>query len=299
MNSLFYCFLAACCACLSSLFFRKNNDQASSSSGYLIVFYFLSFILAFVIDPAIWQTKLNLIILAMGACVGVFSSTLMLMISKALKQGPIALTFAFLSASAIFPGMILFLILGPEFGFTCSYLQFGGMLCVLFGLFLGARKECHQSKASLKWLKYALACLLIQVLALTFIQARCLLFDANLGLLPIEYAFSEADDVWFLPGQFGASLIMQAVLFLKDSKKVQLSEVMYGSLGGIANFASSCLLLLATKWALPFEKGILFPCFAVCGMILCNMWANRLYKEKFNLKTNVLCSFGIFMAVAS
>ena len=48
------------------------------------------------------------------------------------------------------------------------------------------------------------------------------------------------------------------------------------------------MLLLATKSALSFEKGILFPCFAVSAMILCNIWACKLYHEKFNYLTNVL-----------
>ena len=114
----------------------------------------------------------------------------------------------------------------------------------------------------------------------------------------LNFPVSEADDVWFMPGLFGASFVIQAVAFLRANKKFQANEALYGCLGGLANFSSTCLLLLATKLALPFEKGILFPCFAVGAMIFCNIWANRLYKESFNFKTNALCSFGIFMAVA-
>lgn len=225
----------------------------------------------------------------------------MLLTAQALKKGPAGLTFAFQNASAIFPGLILFLLLGSDFGFSCSYFQLTGMVLVLLGLFLGAKKEsANQSGASSKWLKYALACFIIQILALTFIQARCVLFGCGeISGLFSDFTFTESDDVWFMPGQFGASFVMQTVIFLREDKRIQASEVIYGSLGGIANFSSTCLLLLATKFALPFEKGILFPCFAVASMILCNLWANRLYNEKFNLKTNALCSFGIFMAVSS
>ena len=167
--------------------------------------------------------------------------------------------------------------------------------------FLGAKKESdNQPKASSKWLKYALACFIVQILALTFIQARCILFDCDqTGGLFSDFTLTEADDVWFMPGQFGASFIMQAIIFLRESKKFQWNEVIYGCLGGITNFSSTLLLLLATKFALPFEKGILFPCFAVASMVLCNIWANKFYNEKFNLKINALCSFGIFMAVST
>jgi hypothetical protein len=304
MNSLVFSLLAAGCSSLSSLSFRKNADNSTiscSPSGYLVIFYFFPFILSFLCYPDIWKVNLNLIILAIGACVGLLSSTLMLLTSRALKQGPAGLTFAFQNASAIFPGLILFLLLGSDFGFSCSYLQLAGMVLVLFGLFLGAKKESASSpKASSSWLKYALACFVVQILALTFIQARCILFDCGgTGGLFSDFIPTEADDVWFMPGQFGASFIMQAVIFLREKKRFQTGEVIYGCLGGIANFSSTCLLLLATKFALPFEKGILFPCFAVTSMILCNIWANRLYNEKFNIKTNALCSFGIFMAVSS
>lgn len=304
MNALFFSLLAAGCASLSSLFFRKNADNSEisySPSGYLAFFYFFSFILSFIAIQDIWNIPINFIVVAIGACVGLLNSTLMLLTARALKEGPAGLTFAFQNASAIFPGLILFLLLGSDFGFSCSLLQLVGMALVIFGLFLGAKKESGgQSTVSFTWLKYALGCFFIQVLALTFIQARCVLFNCTeSGAFFSGLSFTEADDVWFMPGQFGISFVMQAIIFLKENKKLQAREMIFGCLGGMTNFSSTSLLLLATKFALPFEKGILFPCFAVATMILCNVWANRIYSEKFNLKTNALCSCGIFMAVAS
>lgn len=304
MNSLVFSLLAAVCTALSSLFFRKNANNASpnhSANGYLVLFYLFSFLLSFFISSEIWKVNVNLIILALGACVGLLNSTLMILTSQALKLGPAGLTFAFQNASAVFPGMILFLLLGSDFGFSCSYLQFAGMALVLCGLFLGAKKaSANHPKASFRWLKYALICFLVQILALTFIQARCVLFDCHdTGRIFSNFSITESEDVWFMPGQFGVSFIIQTIMFLRENKNFQIKEVMYGSLGGIGNFLSTYLLLLATKLALPFEKGILFPCFAVASMILCNIWANRLYNETFNFKTNILCAFGIFMAVSS
>lgn len=301
MSSIGISLLAAIFTASASYFFRRNAEYSNgtcTSSGYLVIFYFCSLLTTVAFYPALWERSVNFILLALGSCVGVLSSTLMLLTAHALKRGPAGLTFAFQNASAIFPSLILFLLFGSDFGFSYSYIQLSGMFLVLFGLFLGAKKESlEQPKASSKWLKYALACFLIQILALTCIQARCLLFSFN------EIAFfsqiTEADDIWFMPGQFGASFIMQAFLFLREKKSLLKQEMVYGGLGGIANFSSTCLLLLATKYALPFEKGILFPCFAVASMVLCNIWSNKLYNERFNIRTNVLCSFGIFMAVSS
>jgi hypothetical protein len=223
----------------------------------------------------------------------------MLLTAKALKRGPAGLTFAFQNASAVFPGILLFLIFGSDFGFSCSYLQLMGMGLVLFGLFLGARNtSTDNSKATFKWLKYAIGCFIVQIFALCFIQGRCILFDCDesKGFLA-HFAVSRAEDVWFMPGLFGMALLLQTILFLRDKRVLQKTEMMYGSLGGFANFASTGLLLVATKFALPFEKGILLPCFSVATIILCNIWANRLYREKFNLGANFICASGIFIGI--
>lgn len=303
MNALLFATLASLFTALSSLFFRKNGDVTegkTNPSGYLMIFYLSAFIATLFIYSDVFLGKVNYVVLAIGACVGFFSSTLMLLTSKALENGPAGLTFAFQNASAVFPGLVLFLFLGSDFGYSCSLVQLLGIIIVLLGLFLGAKREAEKHpQASSKWLKYALGCFAIQILALTFIQARCILFDCQdaTGILS-NFAASEADDIWFMPGQFGMSFAIQSAMYLKEKRKLYTGEMVYGSLAGIANFLSNTLLLLATKFALPFEKGILFPCFSVGSMILCNLWANRLYKEYFNFKTNVLCSFGIFMAVA-
>lgn len=302
MSSLVFALLAAGCSSLSSLFFRKNTDNSAdrSAGGYLVSFYFSSFILAFLLYPAIWKTSINFTVLFIGMCVGLLSSVLLRLTFRALKKGPTGLTYAFQNASAIFPGLILFLLLGSNFGFTYSFIQIVGIGLVLMGLFLGTKTPTISSpKASSKWLKYALACFVVQTLALTLIQARCVLFDCSeMGGFISKFSIPPTDDVWFMPGLFGTATLVQGLIFLREKKRIEKSEAFYGCLGGIANFSSTCLLLLATKYALPFEKGILFPCFAVASMILCNLWANRLYKENFNFKTNLLCSVGIFMAAA-
>lgn len=293
-NALSLALLASIFTTLSSLFFRKNADRAilRSPSAYLLFFYFFALVASFVFTKGIWNTPVNFIILAIGACVGVFSSTVMFLTSRALSKGPAALTFAFQNASAIFPGLILFFFLGSDFGFSCSYMQLAGMCLVLTGLFLGAKREAEtQSEVSSDWIKYALACFLVQIFALTFIQGRCILFEG------VDFKVSPEDDVWFMPGQFGAAFLIQLWLCLKNKQGVELREMAYGSLAGAANFSSNSLLLLATKFALPIEKSILFPLFAVSSMILCNVWANRLYKESFNLRTNAICSLGILMSV--
>ena len=295
--SLIIALLAAVCTSLSSFLFRKSGDyrpESSRPTGYLLLFYLSSFVLAFVLFPDCLKFHVNWIMLGIGACVGCFSSALMFLTYRALKTGPAGLTYAFQSASAIFPGLILFIILGEEYGFSTTYLQWIGMLLVLQGLFLGARKE-SEGKGSLEWLIYAIGCFVVQVLALTFIHGRSVLFDCCAQFFS-NISFTAEDDIWFMPGQFGAAALVQSIFFMSEGKKLERKESLLGSLGGAANFFSTFLLLVATKIALPLENAILFPCFAVSGMVLSNIWANRIYKESFNLKTNLLCSAGIVIA---
>lgn len=301
MSSLVFVFLAAGCAALSNLFFRKNFTLSTNvtTSGYLLVFYFFSFILSFVFYPNIWSTSINFTVVMIGGCVGFLNVALMVVTGHALQRGPAGLTFAFQNASAVFPGLILFLLFDSSFGFSCSYLQLIGMAFVVMGLFLGAKKESiNGSTVYSTWLKYALICFIVQILALTLIQGRCILLESDKleGFLA-HFTFTEMDDIWFMPGQFGVAFLLQVLMFFKEKRQFQTSEIMCGSLGGLANFGSTGLLLLATKLALPFEKCILFPCFSVATIILCNIWANKLYKENFNLRANMMCSFGVFLGI--
>lgn len=301
MNALSFSFLAASCAALSNLFFRRNGGNPSSTysqeSAFLCVLYLFSLILSLVCSPQIWVTPINFVLLGMGMCVGVLNAWLMNLTAKALQEGPAGLTFAFQNASAIFPGILLFMLLGTPFGFSISYLQLLGMGLVLMGLFVGAKPSKDvASTRSLKWLKYALACFAIQVLALTLIQARCVFFDCErLARLSFLFDIKASQDVWFLPGQFGAALGVQTLMFFKQKHTFSFRALKYGVLSGLANFGSSKFLLLATKFALPFERNILFPLFAVSTIALCNTWANRLYQEKFNILANILCAVGIFL----
>ena len=304
MNSLFFAILAAVSASLSNWFFRKNTDNTSrnySPTGYLILFYLSSFLLSFFIYPDIWKIKINWIIFTIGAGVGFLNSLLMVLTNQALKSGPAGLTFTFQTASAVFPGILLALLVGSDFGFSCTYFQLFGIALVLLGLFSGAKKEIgSNSTETFRWLKYAIACFVVQVVALTCIQARCILFtqfEPNWFLS--DFTITDADDVWFMPGQFGVAFIIQVIYFLSEKRSLQKREAIYGTGGGFTNFLSTALLLVATKIALPLEQSILFPCFAISTMVLCNIWANRLYQEPFSIKTNILCSLGIFIAVCS
>lgn len=298
LNSLSITLCASCCAAMSSYFFRKNEDsktEIKNATGYLLFFYFTCLVLSLACFPEIWKAQLSLTMIVMGGSVGVLCVLLMELTSRALQKGPSGLTFAFQSASAVFPGFLLFLCFGPSYGFACSIGQIIGIILVLLGMFYGVRQREDKDEVAVSgWLTYALAGFLVQILILTLIQGRCLFFDCSEGIFA---SVSRKDEVWFMPGQFGAAFLLQLYVFFRNRRKIMFTEMSYGCKGGVVNFASTSLLLLATNYATPIEKTLLFPCFAVATIFLSNAWACWIYKENFNLSANSLCALGICVAV--
>ncbi|MBN9377427.1 MAG: hypothetical protein BGO14_10065 [Chlamydiales bacterium 38-26] len=306
MTAIFFSILAALSAALSNLFFRINSQKTASTnqnpSGYLLFFYFTCFVLTFSLYPQIFYEKLSYLMLAMGVAVGILNILLMTLTSRALQKGPAGLTFAFQNTSAVFPGMILFMLFGTEYGFTFSFPKLIGILLVIYGLFVGAKNESSSSSKTssiFQWLKYAVACFGVQVFALTLIQARCIFCPAETQSPAVSSGLASCEDICFMLGQFGAAFLIQLIYHFSQMQFKLPKLSLYGTLGGFSNFASTCMLLLATKWAMPYEKGILFPCFAVATIIACNTWANRLYGEKFNLSSNATCACGVLLGLVA
>jgi hypothetical protein len=295
MNALIFSIFAAIFAAGANLFFRKSGDASAKKDYnlYLLMLYLTSLIIACLLIPYKGWPEFNPVLFSIGAFVGILNMGMMWMTSKALQRGPSGLTFAFQNASAIFPGILLFGLFGPLFGFSISFIQCVGMGIVLWGLFYGQGKGQWEG-----WLKFALGSFILQIGTLTVIHWRCLLFNQNIpshGLIP--WNFAECDDAWFLPGQFIVAFLLQLGMVLKEGKREWMGrELIYGLSWGVLNGLNSLCLLVATRIALPYEKGLIFPFFAIFTMILCNSWANRIYRERFNFGSNALCSLGILIA---
>lgn len=294
MNAIFLSLGAAVCAASTNLFFRMNTARVNSVSGFLVLFYLSAFVFSLILSPEIFQTQISLNIVALGALVGALNVGMMFLTSLALQTGPAGLTYAFQNASSVFPGLILFALFGIQYGFSCSAWQIAGICLVILGLFIGTINQDNSENkgASLAWLRYAVACLLVQVIALSVIQGRCILFQGDSNL--------QQQDLWFMPAQFGTALFLQSLILFKDlrkNKKIYKEEVYFGILAGLGYFGGTLLLLLATKYATPGETSVLFPCFAVATIVLCNTWASLLYGEKFQYLSNAICATGVFLSL--
>ena len=103
-----------------------------------------------------------------------------------------------------------------------------------------------------------------------------------------------------MPAQFGTALFLQSIILIKDlrnNQKIYKEEIFFGILAGLGFFGGTMLLLLATKYATPGQTSVLFPCFAVATIVLCNAWATLLYGEKFQYLSNAVCAAGVFLSL--
>lgn len=290
------CF-AATFAALANLFFKKNSLFESRPNGYLLCYFGFSFIGSLLVQPAIFENRLNIALFSIGGVVGVLNVIGMLLIGKALKSGPAGLIFAFQNASSVFPNFFLYLIFGVSFGFILTGAQVLGLSLVLIGLFLASLNEFKtSSKFSLGWYGLVIGCFMCQLLALTLIQWRCMLFSCAHPHFLIPFQVDEASDAWFMPGFFSIATFLQLVLFLKENRRLTSREIQFGLVGGLANAIATLGLVIATKWASPFEKGVIFPLFAISVISLCNLWGYKLYQEKIDIRANLLCFAGILIA---
>ncbi len=307
MNFLLIILYAASFAALNNLIFRFNSSKSTNINSYMSALYLFSFLLSLLFLNK--EIEWNWTIVSIGMVVGVLNVCLMYLTALALKDGPSGAVFAFQNGAALFPGLILFLIFGPSYGYSLSQFQILGIILIVIGLYSFARNispsptlsiEVSASQVkntpSYKWLPYALAAFSFQVLALTLIQWRCLLFSncADHFLIPIR--LPEATDSFFMPSFFATAFILQVSVLIYQKQSFNWREASYGLGGGIANSLSTFFLMMATKRALPNEQTFLFPLFAVIVIILCSAWAKLIYKEKFDLVSISFCASGILIS---
>lgn len=292
-------FLASCFASLSNFFFRKNSCTNGSMNAYMSSQYFFSFLVSLIFLKNFNEISWNFVMTCIGMVVGFLNVLLMYLTAVALKKGPTGSVFAFQNAAATFPGLLLFLCFGPAYGYVIGSLQALGMILIIVGLYcfaIHSPRALQNSKNDLNWLPYALGCFLVQVIALTLIQWRCLLFCENADHWLIPITLNEADDGWFMPGFFGSAFILQSLLLISEKKPFRIKDMAYGLSGGVTTGISTLFLVTATKLALPSEQIMLFPSFAVLVIILCSGWAKIIYQERFDVLSHAFCVAGIIIS---
>lgn len=299
MWSFLLAFLASLAASMSCLALSKTVHRGASVGGYLSIYFLISFLVSALLNGIFTtQVPLNGSIAVIGLLTGIFVIIMMIMMGKALQEGPSGLTFAFQNSGAILPAILLALIFKSPFGFILTPGNLLGMALVVGGL-LFAAKGGLKGTLSKKWVFFAFFTFFLQATILTIYQWRCLLLDAALpSHIFIPFTCSEADDIWFMPSMFLSATTLQLIFFyFKERRWLTKVELFGGAMGGVANGLSTFFLLKATWVATGLGKAMLFPLFTVLVILLCNVSGKFFYKEKINWGANACCALGILVGM--
>lgn len=296
--AIFFILLAALLASAANYCMRKSIDAGGSARGYLVIQITFSFLIMILLNPVrvgnyTWdQTSVNI-----GLGGGIIFGLMMWGVGKALERGPPGLTFAVLNSASVLPAVILALLFGTTFGHPYTIFHGLGSLLVVAGLFwAGWSTEKNPNKGM--WAFYACIIFLLHALLLSFLQWWAMLLKKSQlpssSLLPFSIDPSKIQ--WFMPAVLFVGAFLQIVIYLIYERKMPKGiEIGYGVLGGIINGACTFFLILAPQYATPRENAIIFPIFAVSIIIICNAWAQWLYKERVNWWANILCFAGILI----
>jgi hypothetical protein len=293
-------FLAAAAAffcALSNLCMRKSIDHGGTTRSYLAIQLVIAFFVSVLLNPVrMGSYEWNVPILFLGIASGLILGLMMISIGKALEKGPAGLTFASVSGSTVFPGLLMAGIFGAAFGFEYHLWHGLGSILVLGGLFW-AGWGLGDAKAMKPWLVFCFSAFTLHILFLILMQWRSLLMNfGNHASLAHVLSPQEAASHWFMPMIYLAAALLQVSIYLKAERRMPRGfEWLYGILGGTANSLSTFFIIKSTEVATGLENAMIFPIFSVMIILLCNTWGQRLYKEKINWKASQVCALGLLI----
>jgi hypothetical protein len=290
--------LASIFIATSNYFMRKSIDSGGTTKGFLMVQLFIVSLVAILLNPVRmghyeWSSCMSLFGIA-GGCV---LALMMASLGRALETGPAGLTFAALNASTVMPSIVMVLGFGAAFGYHYTLWNGLGSLTVVLGLFWAGSKTSTKSNQKNLWISFASAAFFLHVLFLVFLSWRALFinYPGENGLF-LSFDMDDAKNQWFMPILFFSAFVIQALIFFTNEKRnLKPAELLYGTVGGVANGIGTFFMIQATEVATHFEHAMIYPLFSVAVIILCNLWGQKFYKENVNWKATALCLLGIFI----
>ncbi|MCB1180576.1 MAG: hypothetical protein KDK55_00955 [Chlamydiia bacterium] len=300
--AIFFVLLAGLFATTANFCMRKSIDAGGSTRAYLLVQMTFSFFVMIALNPFrtgnfawSWPT------VYLGLIGGILFGLLMWGIGKALENGPPGLSFAFLNTASVIPAILMVLLFGPVYGHAYTLYNGIGSVLVVIGLFwAGWSLEENSNKA--RWFFFVIFILVMHALFLVYLQWWALLLKK--GELPVSPLLTVAVDTmkleWFMPAVLFVGALFQWVVYLtKESRIPNKAEMGYGFMGGITNGACTFFLILAPQVANIWENAMIFPIFSVSIILLCNVWAQLLYRERVNWWANGVCVLGLIVGTVA
>lgn len=296
-----FAFFAALLASTSNFCLRRSIDAGGSSKAYLVVQVTFSFFVMILLNPVrtgdyTWDWA----VVTLGLVGGLLFGLLMWGLGRTLEKGPPGLSFAVLNTSSVMPAIVLALLFGLSFGHSYTLSNGIGSLLVVIGLFWAGWTSASNPNKSI-WIFFAFLIFVVHTLFLVFLQWWAMILRPDLPSTPlIPFHLKEASVQWFMPAIFFVGALFQWFVFIaKRHRFPKGAEISYGIAGGVANGACTFFLILAPQVARPWENAMIFPVFSVGVIILCNAWAQGIYKERVNWWANLLCLAGLIIGTVA
>lgn len=282
---------------LTNLTVRKSLDVGGNTKGYFVFQMLSSLLFSILFGPVrTGDYSINLPAALLGSAAGLILCVMLSTLGKALEKGPPGITFAILNSATVVPGVLMAILFGATLGYAFKFPHAMGCLLVLFGLFW-AGKGLQGLKDVNRWVAFSTIMFLFHVLLLSLYQWRGMLLNpARPSDLFSFFSLDSMKSECFIPFMFLASGIIQTIIFVRDEKrKPKQGEVLYGFAGGLFNFLVTFFLLAAAVTATPIENAVIYPIFSVVGIILTNVWGQKLYQEQVNWRACQVCAFGLIV----
>jgi len=276
---------------------RKGIDIGGSAKAYYVFQMITSFILAVLLGPLrTGDFSIPFSVAISGTVAGLVLSVMLFSIGHAVQKGPPGFTFAILNSATVMPGLLMALIFGATLGFEYNVWHGLGSILVLVGLFWGA-KGMKEMKEMKKWLFFATAMFAFHLILLSLFQWRAMSMNITASEdFSSAFTLKQVQSEWFTPFMFFTSGLVQLIIYLKSDRKMpKLGEACYGIAGGVSNLLCTMSVIQATVVATSLENAIIFPIYSVVGIILTNLWGQKLYQEQVNWRACQLCAFGLIV----
>lgn len=282
---------------LTNLTVRKGIDIGGSAKAYFVFQMVTSFLFAILLGPIrTGDFSIPLPTALLGTVAGLILSIMLYSLGRAVEKGPPGFTFAILNSATVMPGLLMALLFGAALGFIYNTWHALGSLLVLIGLFWAA-KGFQGLKEMKTWLFFSTVMFTLHVLLLGLYQWRAMLMNLpHPEELVSFFTLEQIKSEWFTPFMFLSSAIVQIFIYLRSEKRIPKSgEIFYGVSGGIVNLLCTFFIIWATERASPLENAVIFPIYSVVGIILTNLWGQKLYQEQVNWRACQLCAFGLIV----
>ncbi|MBN4067422.1 hypothetical protein JYU14_05000 [Simkania negevensis] len=295
--ALYLILISAVAAAIQNLFMRRSVDSEGSTHIYVPVQLFMSLLIVTYLNPVRshsytfdWRT------VAVGLVMGLVLGLMMWSLGQAVKYGASALTFASLNSSSVLPSIVMACLFGAVFGHGYQWWNALGSAFVVIGIFWSSLSS-EKSKSWPFWVFFTVLASLSFVFFSSMMQWRVLLSThvAQKSFL-LPFSLDPAKAAWFIPAIFFSATLFQLVIlaFVKVGA-VSKRTVVYGVFGGIANGLSMFFMVFATERAQAWENAMLFPIFSISVIVLSNLWAKFLYREKIVWIPSAMCIAGLFV----